>query len=179
MEELIDEVLNGNIDAFSELINNISSSLYNIAKVQTSNLEDASDAIQETTFKAYKNLRNLENKKAFNSWIMKILINECNNINYAYKKQHGLEEEEKVNSIVENKFVDTPIDKLIDELDFKMKLNILNKDEMTIMLLHYKYRYTTGEIADILNENVNTVKSKLLRARKKMAEKLGGVADEA
>ncbi len=179
MEDLIHKILNGNTDAYSELINNISSTLYNIARVRLNSIEDAYDAVQETTFKAYKNLKNLENKKAFKSWIIKILINECNNINDTYKKQTKLKKQVKVSSILENKFVDTPIDTLIDDLDFKMKLNILNTDEMTIMLLHYKYMFTTGEIADILNENINTVKSKLLRAREKMAKSLGGVADEA
>ena len=64
MEDLIHKILNGNTDAYSELINNISSTLYNIARVRLNSIEDAYDAVQETTFKFYKNLKNLENKKA-------------------------------------------------------------------------------------------------------------------
>ncbi len=173
MEELIDKVLSGDKNAYSELIRMVSSELYNIASIQLNyKQEDIHDAMQETIFKAYKNIHKLESKNYFKTWIIKILINECNNIYRVKKQQFNLFK--KIICFKEIKNLDNVIEKIDNNLDFKLALDILSKDEKTILLLYYKYEYSTGEIANILNENVNTMKSRLLRARKKLAEKLGG-----
>ena len=68
------------------------------------------------------------------------------------------------------------VEEVDNKLDFNRMIKSLNTDEQTVVTLYYKYKYKTSEIADILNENINTIKSRLLRAKEKIEEdiKKGG-----
>lgn len=64
--------------------------------------------------------------------------------------------------------MDNPIEEFEKDEDFRSMLKVLNKKEKEIVILYYKYEYSTGQIAYILQKSVNTVKSQLLRAKKKL-----------
>ena len=84
MKELIFRSQNGDKEAYTELIKLIQNDLYRIARSKLTDLDDINDAIQETIIKSYKKLNKLQNIDTFKSWIIKILINECNQI---YRKK--------------------------------------------------------------------------------------------
>ena len=67
-----------------------------------------------------------------------------------------------------------------DDIDFDLLIRRLSKDERLILTLYYKNMYTPTEISKILNINVNTVKSKILRAKQKLQQlyKKGGDINE-
>lgn len=176
MEDLVKKSILGDKNAYTQLMNMLKSDLYRVANARLDNIEDINDAINETILKSYKSLKKLKNIQYFKTWITKILINECNNI-YRINKKH-LEILEKVTEIEEKQFFDSyenNISKLEDKLNFEMIINSLNYDEKTIIILYYNNRHTVSEIADILNMNVNTVKSKLFRAKEKIKQKMEGV----
>lgn len=66
MNELIDQALNGDTDAYTKLIKIHSSKLYNIALVRLNNEDDANDALQETIIRIYKNLNKLKTRIFWN-----------------------------------------------------------------------------------------------------------------
>ena len=74
--KLVKKSKKGNDIAFSTLIKNYEKGLYRVAI--TKNNEDALDCIQETILKAYTNIKNLRQEKHFKTWLIKILINQCN-----------------------------------------------------------------------------------------------------
>ena len=78
MEELIKNTLNGDKHSFEVLIDSVKSDLYRVAQAKLRNIDDVNDAIQETITKAYSKLHTLKEHKLFRTWIIKILINECN-----------------------------------------------------------------------------------------------------
>ena len=84
MEELVLKAKSGNKDAFTQLILEIKSDLYKIAKTRLSNEEDIKDALQETMITAFKYMKTVKEPSKFKHWIIKILINQCNKI---YKKK--------------------------------------------------------------------------------------------
>lgn len=55
-----------------------------------------------------------------------------------------------------------------DNIDFKMLISHLNKKEQEIFALHYNSNYTSTEIAELLDMNINTVKSIITRAKTKL-----------
>ena len=176
MEDLVKKSILGDKNAYTQLMNMLKSDLYRVANARLDNIEDINDAINETILKSYRSLKKLKNIQYFKTWITKILINECNNI-YRINKKH-LEIIEKVTEIEEKQFFDSyenNISKLEDKLNFEMIINSLNCDEKTIIILYYNNRHTVSEIVDILNMNVNTVKSKLFRAKEKIKQKMEGV----
>ena len=166
MEELVEKAKNKNEKAFDELILSIEKEMYLIAKVRLKDEDDISDAIQETILSCYRNLKKLRNNSFFKTWIIKILINKCNEI-YRKKNKHEISFEENE---VENYI------KVEDETDigFEMLIKDLDAEEQLILTLYYYSKYTTKEICKMLKKNENTIKSKIIRARNKLRNQLEG-----
>lgn len=166
MELLIEKSLSGDENAYAELIELIKLDLYNVAKCKLCNQSDIDDVFQETILKSYQNLEKLKNKKYFKTWITKILINECNNVNRTYLKSNTL-----VNKIIDKKDFQTSED-TISNIDESIYLNELldklDNNEREIAYLYFKENFTATKIATILNSNKNTVKSKIYRIKQKL-----------
>ena len=177
MEELVAKSKKGDSKAFTELIHSIKNYLYRIAKTRLNSDDDIGDAIQETMIIAYKKLKKLKDNSKFKSWIIKILINECNLIYKKRKKQNDIYEKVEINTVLGNE--DESIHMINSKLDFELLINQLNYEERLIITLFYNNRYSCSEISEILNMNVNTVKSKLKRAKEKIKNySEGGIYNE-
>jgi len=165
-EQLVVKAKAGDTIAFTELIHCIENDLYRIAKTRLNSDDDISDAIQETMIIAYRKLKKLKDNSKFKSWIIKILINECNLIYKKNNKQNNIYEKIENSSSLdnENNFVYT----INSMLDFELLINKLNYEERLIVTLFYNSQYSCNEIAEILDMNINTVKSKLKRAKDKI-----------
>lgn len=151
--------------AFTELIKYIQNDLYRVAKCRLLNNDDAMDAVQETIISIYLSLEQLKNSDKFKNWCLKILINNCNLI-YS-KRKNGLETQYE---FLEEK------NGYIDEYNFELNdiLKKLDDDEKYIITLFYIEDLTSKEISKILNMNINTVKTKLLRAKNKIKGEIYG-----
>ena len=162
IENLIREAQNGNKIAFNKLITFYEQDLYKIARTRL-NLDDACDAVQETIIKIYKSLNKLSKLSSFKSWMIKILINECNDIYKKNVSQSALSYEmfENETNFIEDK---------VDNYNFDSLIKVLEYEERIIVILYYLEGYKTREISKILNINHNTVRSRLLRAKIKIKE---------
>jgi len=78
--ELVRKSKTGDSDAFSKLIKIYEKDLYRVAIAMVKNDDDALDCIQDTILKAYENIDKLNHENYFKTWIIKILINKCNDI---------------------------------------------------------------------------------------------------
>lgn len=169
MEELIQRSLKGDKDAYTELIKSMQIEMYRIATSQLKDIDDVNDAIQETIIHSYEKLHTLKNSNYFKTWIIRILVNECNNVYRKRKKQLGLfnkiSNSVDIISSTEKEFQNKESD-----IDFDLLIHHLNYDERLILTLYYKNKYTPTEISNILNINVNTVKSRILRAKQKLQQ---------
>lgn len=170
MKELVEKVINGNVNAYKELISLVERELYYIAKIKLCNDEDANDAVSQCIYKAYVNIRKLREKEKFKPWIREILINECKAIHNKNNKSNKLIEKVKTNNVIE--FSERTINKVEEELDFNMLISKLNEKEQIALTLYYKYDCNTNDIGKILNENPSTIKSRLNRAENKLKEML-------
>jgi RNA polymerase sigma-70 factor (ECF subfamily) len=132
--------------------------LYGVAKMKLNNEDDIDDAIQNTMILAFNHLKMLKENKYFKTWIIKILINECNHI---YKKKKFLE----LFSFSEYKQEELSKSYVKENLSFNMLIESLSTKEKIVLKLYYKYRYTTKEIAIILDKNENTIKTIIRRAK--------------
>lgn len=172
MEKLVEKAQKGDQSAYIELVRMYKTDLYRVAKARLDNIDDINDAINETLLKTYKDIRKLRNRKYFKTWMIKILINECNNIYNHYKRQTEIFD--KIQSTHESEESTKHIDAVNDDIDFEIFIDSLKYDEKIIITLFYQSNYTVSEISDILNTNDNTVKSRLLRAKDKLRKELEG-----
>lgn len=70
----------GDKEAFCNLIRINKVAIYRIAKSILTKEEDIEDAVSEAILKAYKNIKTLKNDDFFKTWLIRIVINESNNL---------------------------------------------------------------------------------------------------
>ena len=125
------------------------------------NEDDINEAVQETMIEAYKEIKKLKYNQYFKTWIIKILINKCNKQYRKNKKENISYEYNNIENQIKENEIQT-------DIDFYIIISKLEYVERIIVTLYYLERYTTKEIAKILNKNENTIKTKLSRAKKKL-----------
>lgn len=153
---------NGDKEAFIELINENRLNIYRVAKGILKNEYDIEDAIQNTVIKAFEKISNLKNDDLFRTWIIRILINECNDILRKNKRVVPLED-----NIEKEKYDDK-----YENMDLTNAVSSLNEDLRNITVLYYFEDMSTVEIAKLLGIPEGTVRSRLSRAREKLRERM-------
>lgn len=166
---LVRKAQKGDQTSFVELIHLCEKSLNCIAKSFFKNDEDSADAVQETILKAYKSIKKLKNPEFFKTWITKILINECRKI---IKKSNNFLLIEDNYEVYENSTNE------IKKIDIKKAINSLEYNLKIIVVLFYFEDFQVREISIILDVPEGTIKSRLSRARAKLAQLLGYYIDE-
>lgn len=168
MEELVEKAKENDENAFNELILLMKKEMYLIAKSKLKNEDDIADAIQETILSCYKNLKKLRDNELFKTWLIKILINECNNI-YKKRKKYNISFEEKE---VEEYFKIEDIS--FQNIGFDILIRNLKDEEKLILTLYYCSEYSTKEISEMLKVKESTVRSKIFRAKEKLRNQFEG-----
>jgi RNA polymerase sigma factor (sigma-70 family) len=164
MDLLIKKAQKGDEQAFIQAIDECLPQMYKVAKTRLKNEEDIGDAIQETILACFKNIKKLKNPCFFKTWLIKILINKCNDILGSNKIIYVDDFSE-----VMDHSVDMKVEDIIEEkLDFESVLSILNPDYRLVIVLYYVNRFNIKEISEILNEKEGTIKSRLSRARQQL-----------
>lgn len=158
MEELIKKAQQGDEESFTTIIIEIEQSLYKVARMRLNCNDDIDEAIQETIIQAFKSIKKLKKTEFFKTWIIKILINNCNKI-YSRKIKHPtIEYDEKLDN-------DTYLSDInINNLDFYILIKTLNYKERISLTLHYLEDLMTKEISKILHEPESTIRNRISRA---------------
>ncbi|MDU5262386.1 MAG: sigma-70 family RNA polymerase sigma factor [Clostridium celatum] len=158
-EDNIIRAKKGNKEAFINLIEENLISMYRVAKGILLSQEDIDDAIQNTILLSYKNINTLKKNEFFKTWLIRILINECNKI-YNFNKKYI-----DFNEIKENYTNDE-----YENFDLKRAIQGLSEDLRLPIVLFYFEDMQISEIADLMNIPIGTVKSRLSRAKIKIAQ---------
>lgn len=156
MDELVQRAKENDADAFEKLIRLHMQTMYKIAKSYLASDEDAADAIQDTIMTCYEKISFLKNNAYFKTWMIKILMSKCCNI-LRNKKILDFSEETAEQPVT---------DKRYDELEWKEVIRLLDEKYRLFMILYYVEGFRTGEIAQILDMNENTVRTRLKRTGK-------------
>ena len=145
------------LKAFVELMERCKSGMYKVARSYLKDDADIADAIQETVINCYEHIGRLKNADYFKTWLTRILINNCKDILAAGKRVYPLEQiEEQENTCME-----------MQNYEFQELMNSLDEKYRIVLLLYYGEGFKIKEIAQILEMDENTVKTRLSRGRKK------------
>lgn len=155
---LVKRAIAGDADAFLELMEQNSLAMYKVARGILNNDEDAADAIQDTILICFEKINTLKKAQYFKTWMIRILINECNKILRHYHKENVWEEIPDV----QNR------DMSMEEFEFKEMLSMVDEKYRIVLILYYVEGFKISDIADILKLNENTVKTRLTRAREQI-----------
>lgn len=163
---LIERILQGDRQAFRSLYDEYFDYAMRTAKLVTKNGEWAKDAVQETFLRVYRNVWQYDRSKPFKPWFYSILLRECYRVMEREKKVLPFGEQ------LERIAVEQPLpDVSVDVYEALQSLDDLYRIPL---ILKYLHDYSEREIADMLDVNVNTLKSRLFKGREKMKKGLGG-----
>ena len=171
----------GDVQAFEQLIKKYDRNVFRIAQHITQNREDAEDVLQDAFLKAYENLEQFQGNSKFYTWLVRIAVNES--LMKLRKRRTG-----KMVSIDED--IQTEEGSMPREIadwsptpeqnyrqselaDILQKtINGLPAGFRTVFVLRDVEGLSTEETAEMLNLSVPAVKSRLLRARLQLRERL-------
>lgn len=166
-KDLVERAMKKDNDAITTLFLDMQKELYAISKTRLRNEDDINDAIQDTILCVYKNIQKLKHAEFFKTWVIRILINNCNAI---YRKRMIFNTfQDFIDVSAEKRYNKVETISTIDEkIDFFNLINKLNYDERQLLTLFYYNKYTTKQISEILNKNENTIRTQIHRAKKKL-----------
>ena len=141
--------------AFELAVRRLQTRMYRMAVSILWNDEDAADAIQEAILRAWQKRRTLKKPEAFDVWLMRILLNECRNIQRKNRfRAVPLEE-------------DLPVAEAPD-VGLRNALRRLPEKYRTPLLLHALDGYPVAEVARILRVPESTARGRIYQARKQL-----------
>jgi RNA polymerase sigma-70 factor (ECF subfamily) len=138
---------------------------YRIAYSYVKNADDALDIVQESIIKAMVSLNTLKNREYLKTWFYRILIN-CS-LDFIRKQKKVITLDNEILYSYVNEFDDTYAD-----IDLHRALDELPDIYRSIIILRFFEDLKIEEIAEILNENVNTVKTRLYKSLDKLRIKM-------
>lgn len=142
---------------FSRRVLAVEGRLYRISCGMLHEPQDRMDAVQEAVLKAWQNLGRLRREEFFETWLTRILINECHNIQNARRRSAPMDELPECAAPPEDG--NRALRDALASLDEALRLPLL---------LCYMEGYRVREIAKILRIPEGTVKSRIARAKRKL-----------
>lgn len=163
-EKLVKKAIKGDDTAFLQLIHLYKIELYKTALSFLRNEEEALDAVQEVTYRAYKNRKKLKEPIFFKTWLIRIMINYCNDQLKRQKRVVHNEEMILLQGVTHNHTV----------MELKDAMQDLDDRSREILTLKYFHDLKIKEIAETLQCPEGTVKTWLNKALKALRENLEG-----
>jgi len=175
--ELVRRAQKGNLEAYDQLVQRYQERIYATVYHMTSNHEDANDLAQEAFIKAFQALKSFKGGSTFYTWIYRIAVNKT--LNYLKQRKNrfhmslndldfNMENNPDLVALISDK---TPRrDAGLKELQGKLNEALLKLSEhhRLVMVLHDVQGQSHEEIAEIMNCNIGTVRSRLFYARQQM-----------
>ena len=179
--ELVTRARTGDQAAFSSLVNRYEGKIFRLAMNITQNREDAEDVLQESFLKAYEHLEQFQGNSKFYTWIVRIAVNQ------ALMK---LRKRKSDRSVSLDEQIDTGEDVVVREIAAwdpdpeeqlsRGELQTILTEAVDSLAPIYKTVFTlrdvdglsTEETAEVLDLSVPAVKSRLLRARLQLRDRL-------
>ena len=135
--------------------------MYRLAYTYVRNEEDALDIVQESVYKAIKNASKVQQESYIRTWLWRIVMNTA--VDYIRSRKN----ETELDAAGETGKEDT-----YQDFDTLEALKILDEREKAVVILRFFEDQKLDDIARILHENTNTVKSILYRSLKKLRVQL-------
>jgi RNA polymerase sigma-70 factor (ECF subfamily) len=178
---LVAQAQHGEVEAFTELVTRYEGNIYRLARHITQSPEDAEDVLQESFLKAYEHLGDFQGNSKFYTWLVRIAVNQSlmklrkrkTDASVSLDDPYDTGEESLTREIAvwdpnpeqtySREEVRAILDKAIETLPATFR---------AVFALRDIEELSTEETATLLNLSIPAVKSRLLRARLRLREKL-------
>ena len=163
---LVRRVLDGDVAAFTTLVDRHAAACTRFATRMLGNREDAEDATQETFLRAYRSLARYEERQAFRTWLFQILINRCRTA--AVRRQRR----QRMFLLDDNAVASASVRPTADASDLRAELQraieALDADQREAFLLKHVEQLSYDEMAAATGVGVSALKMRVKRACDRM-----------
>ncbi|MRI00466.1 sigma-70 family RNA polymerase sigma factor [Kriegella sp. EG-1] len=175
LQETIKNAKSGSQIAYSKLLHHFWNEVYGFQLIRTENENDAEDITVQTFSKAFDKIATYNNAYEFKTWL--ITISKNIHIDLIRKRKRTILQTASSNDVIKKVLDDAPSaeDQLITEQNLATLLQHIKKLKphyQEVINLRYFNELSYADIAKELNEPMNNVKVKLLRAKKLLAESI-------
>ncbi len=155
MTDLVRKSKKGDKEAFALLIDMHRQLLYNTALLTLHQEDDALDAIQDTILACWENLPTLQKNQYFKTWLVRILLNKCYDIQ---RRQSHFAYSEAIPEASDEPDWDT-------SMDVRHAMEKLGNQDQLILSLYYYDDFNIRQIAQTLSISEGAVRTRLTRSR--------------
>lgn len=130
---------------------------YRLAYSYVKNVDDALDVVGESVYKAFSSIDSLKNCDYIKTWFYRIIVN--TSLDFLRKRKREI--------LTDKEFLLDQNEGVMDQysdVDLKRALDALPETYKSIIVLRFFQDLKLKEIAEVVDENVNTVKTKLYKA---------------
>jgi len=134
------------------------------------NRADVEDVFQEVFLQYFLSKKTFEDEEHKKAWLCRVTFNKCKDLTKSFwrRKMVSLEGDDNITS------VDIPYDS-VEQSAVLHAVMKLPADYKNVIYMHYYEGFTIPEIAEVMGKNVNTIYSKLRRAKGKLKKELGEI----
>lgn len=172
--ELIQKAANKDLNAFETIYKSAAGFVYSVALNVALDREDAAEITQEVFLKVYNNLKDFKFKSSFKTWIYRVTVNAALNTRKKNSSRTSrvvpYDEAIETTEIHENK-VEEDIENKGNREMLNNLLESLTPEYRACMVLREIQGLSYQEIAETLEININTVRSRLKRAREALIKR--------
>ncbi|MDH3676356.1 MAG: sigma-70 family RNA polymerase sigma factor [Anaerolineae bacterium] len=175
--DIIKQAQTGNLSAFNQLVMAYQGTAYNVAYRVIGNRDAAADATQDAFLKAYKAIKQYQGG-SFRSWLLRIVTNTC----YDQLRYKSRRPTTSLEDLTENP--DDHSDRLISQTErpeervlrrelnqlIQIGIDTLPDDQRLVLVLSDVQGFSYQEIAEIIDQPLGTVKSRLSRGRRRLRD---------
>ena len=172
-KKLIEQVQQGDLEAYGEIIREYQTSVYNVCLRILGNVQEAEDLTQDAFLRAYRKIAMYDPTRPFGPWMRVLAANLCyNHLKEARLTRVPLEDERGVPDQDPLRGPETFLEISQEHQEIYRKIWQLPESQRVALELRHFQGLSYQEMASTLNLPLNTVRSHLYRARRKLAELL-------
>jgi RNA polymerase sigma-70 factor (ECF subfamily) len=180
-QEWLRQAQNGDDDAFAALVELYQKPVYNLCyRMLGSDAQEAEDAAQETFWRAYQAIKRYDTRRSFVTWLLSIAAHYC--IDQQRKKRLPVTEmDEVLEETAPDPYIPNPEHSAAQsetQRSMQQLLSTLPPQDRAVIVLRYWHELSEEEISRSLNMTTSAVKSRLHRARLKLAQQWQETAGE-
>jgi RNA polymerase sigma-70 factor (ECF subfamily) len=179
-EELVARSIEGDLDAFNQLVVRWERPIYALAYRVIGREEDARDVCQETFLRAFRAIKGFKGQAKFSSWLYRIALNLCRDWMRRERRAPLVQVPEGTDPMEIANELPAPIESLDDTVARRemtsavaRAMATLSEEQRTAIILKEYHGLTFQEIADTLSCPLSTVKTRLYQGLTVLRRELG------